>query len=158
MPIKHGPSHMPATVPPDAEVARLREENAELLAEVREWVCTECNTVFPPESLNKGFRVVLCPRCEGITMPRYAWEVKRLRAQLALKETGLDLARERIKDASDLAMQYGMIDGAHHKQWVIDQMLRTILGPLYDEWRHKVEHATDEEGELYPLWDDGIPP
>jgi hypothetical protein len=34
---------------------------------------------------------------------------------------------KRIKNAIKLALRHGGIDGAHHKMWVIDQMVR-ILG------------------------------
>lgn len=30
------------------------------------------------------------------------------------------------------AERYGMYESAHHKQWVIDQMLRRLLGDAYD--------------------------
>ena len=61
-----------------------------------------------------------------------------------------------IKDCSDVALQYGMIDGAHHKQWVIDQMLRVVLKDCY-------EITIKNFNEQYPLgeyepWDEGIAP
>ena len=34
--------------------------------------------------------------------------------------------KERIKEALNLAWQYGQIDGSHHKMWVIDQMVRVL--------------------------------
>lgn len=55
---------------------------------------------------------------------------------------------DRIKRARDVALQYAMYDGAHHKQWCIDQMLRAMLGDI--------GYATflDE----FEAWDEGIPP
>jgi len=35
---------------------------------------------------------------------------------------------ERIQAALDIASSYGGIDGAHHKMWVIDQMVRVLTG------------------------------
>jgi hypothetical protein len=35
---------------------------------------------------------------------------------------------ERIAKALEFPNQYGYIDGAHHKQWVIDQMVRALTG------------------------------
>jgi len=35
---------------------------------------------------------------------------------------------QRVRDALEIAREYGDIDGAHHKQWVIDQMMRTLTG------------------------------
>lgn len=36
--------------------------------------------------------------------------------------------RERIEKALEIAVGYGSIDGAHHKDWVIDQMVRALTG------------------------------
>lgn len=35
---------------------------------------------------------------------------------------------ERIEKALSIAVAYGGIDGAHHKDWVIDQMVRALTG------------------------------
>lgn len=34
----------------------------------------------------------------------------------------------RVKKALELAVRYKGIDGAHHKDWVIDQMVRALTG------------------------------
>jgi hypothetical protein len=34
----------------------------------------------------------------------------------------------RIDAALNFALRYGNIDGAHHKTWVIDQMVRALTG------------------------------
>lgn len=48
--------------------------------------------------------------------------------------------------------QYGSIDGSHHKQWVLDQIVRTILTKdQYDEW------VADTIAEGFE-WDTGISP
>lgn len=60
---------------------------------------------------------------------------------------------DKITEATNLALQFGMIDGAHHKQWVIDQMLRILNGEKYDEIIK--EHNLDED---YEKWDEGIAP
>lgn len=36
--------------------------------------------------------------------------------------------KERIEKAIKLAVQYGGIDGDHHKSWAIDQMVRALTG------------------------------
>jgi len=36
--------------------------------------------------------------------------------------------KDRIEKALDFAIQYGGIDGDHHKMWVIDQMVRALTG------------------------------
>lgn len=35
---------------------------------------------------------------------------------------------DRIQKALDIAVRYGGNDGAHHKDWVIDQMVRALTG------------------------------
>ena len=66
----------------------------------------------------------------------------------------------------DIIHQYGGEDGAHHKQWVLDQVLRAILGDKYEAWIHEfefepsdTEHDDErgEDGRLYE-WDTGITP
>jgi hypothetical protein len=53
-----------------------------------------------------------------------------------------------------VATRFGMIDGEHHKQWVIDQMLRALLGPAgYERWVAGKNSDPD-----YADWDAGIAP
>jgi hypothetical protein len=40
---------------------------------------------------------------------------------------------ERFSKAVDLILRYGSVDGAHHKQWVLDQVLRILLEDNYEE-------------------------
>jgi 3-methyladenine DNA glycosylase AlkC len=53
----------------------------------------------------------------------------------------------RITAAVAVADQYAQTDGAHHKMWVIDQMLRRLLQDDYDAWVA-----------AHPDWDAGIAP
>ena len=41
-----------------------------------------------------------------------------------------------IQEALDIITQYGGIDGAHHKQWVLDQIVRTLTKTEkgYEKW------------------------
>ena len=55
--------------------------------------------------------------------------------------------------AAAIALRYGGIDGSHHKQWVIDQMLRMIAGAGYAA----VIAAYNSDPEEYQ-WDEGIAP
>lgn len=55
----------------------------------------------------------------------------------------------------DLIEQYGGIDGAHHKQWVIDQIARVLIDN-YDKW--VVEMCDGEDGPNTYDWDIGIAP
>lgn len=60
--------------------------------------------------------------------------------------------KEKIARALDIANNYGTIDGAHHKMWVIDQMVRVLVG--LETSYHKNYNSEDED---YP-WDTGIAP
>ena len=64
--------------------------------------------------------------------------------------------RERIEAALDIAFAYGSTDGAHHKAWVIDQMVRALIGDKYEAWAR--EARAGEEGPETYEWDEGIPP
>lgn len=44
---------------------------------------------------------------------------------------------ERIEKALALAVAYGGNDGAHHKDWVIDQMVRALTGCPVQTITHK---------------------
>lgn len=63
---------------------------------------------------------------------------------------------EQIEKAIDLAIQYGQIDGAHHKTWVIDQIVRMLTG---DNYGNIISEACDgEDGADTYDWDIGIAP
>lgn len=67
---------------------------------------------------------------------------------------------ERIKKALAIAWDYGQIDGAHHKMWTIDQMVRVLCGSKeeYEKWVNAyTEPLSDEDGDYYE-WDTGIAP
>lgn len=65
----------------------------------------------------------------------------------------LQEAEAKISKALELAFEYAQIDGAHHKTWVIDQMVRALTGDAYEDW---VEEYQGEDGEYE--WDEGIAP
>ncbi len=62
----------------------------------------------------------------------------------------------KIKEALKLALNYGGIDGAHHKSWTIDQMVRILAGDNYD--RVIEEHCNGKDGPDTYDWDEGIAP
>lgn len=66
----------------------------------------------------------------------------------------------RIDEALDLIESYGGIDGAHHKQWVLDQVVRKLCGSeeSYQAWLDNYQGEADEEGYTEYEWDVGIPP
>ncbi len=77
-------------------------------------------------------------------------------------ETGDDMSyvrtevSDKTQEAIDLAIQFGGIDGSHHKMWVIDQMLRILLGDKYAETIKEI--CNGEDGPNTYEWDEGIAP
>lgn len=57
-----------------------------------------------------------------------------------------------IAKAVQIALDYGQVDGAHHKAWVIDQMLRALEGDHYAQ--EIADYCRDGEYE----WDVGVAP
>lgn len=58
--------------------------------------------------------------------------------------------------AIDFILQHGGIDGGHHKQWVLDQVLRILAGEAYEVL---VEEYCDGEDDPNTYeWDEGIAP
>lgn len=64
--------------------------------------------------------------------------------------------KQRISKAIKIAIQFGQIDGDHHKMWVIDQMLRALLGK---EYKATIKAAcAGEDGPDTYFWETGIAP
>jgi hypothetical protein len=61
----------------------------------------------------------------------------------------------KIHEALELIKNFGGTDGAHHKQWVLDQVVH-ILAPDYNEWL--LEYQWGEDGPNTYEWDDGVAP
>lgn len=61
----------------------------------------------------------------------------------------------KVQKILDVITQYGGIDGAHHKQWVLDQIVR-FAAPNYEEWVKYYEDG--EDGPKTYEWDVGIAP
>jgi hypothetical protein len=59
--------------------------------------------------------------------------------------------QERIDAAMAVIVDFGDIDGAHHKQWVIDNIARCLLDHEYEAW-------VDAMSESDMPWDEGIAP
>lgn len=60
------------------------------------------------------------------------------------------------REVVDILLQYGDVDGAHHKMWVIDQAVRKIAGEHYDEVIYAANYG--EDGANTYNWDEGIAP
>ena len=65
-------------------------------------------------------------------------------------------AEEKIEKAIELAVRYGQIDGAHHRVWVIDQIVRVLAGNDYARVIREAKAGAD--GANTYSWDEGIPP
>lgn len=63
---------------------------------------------------------------------------------------------EKIQKALDMITNYGGIDGGHHKQWVMDQIVRILTGPEYEKWVKRYEDGDD--GPHTYEWSEGIAP
>lgn len=64
--------------------------------------------------------------------------------------------RKRIRDALEIAFTYSQIDGSHHKEWSIDQMVRCLTGSDYDDFVRTYKDG--EDGPETYAWSVGIPP
>lgn len=69
---------------------------------------------------------------------------------------------ERVEDALAQIREFGGIDGAHHKQWLLDQIVRTLTDATKDDqddylaWLAAYENGSD--GPNTYTWDTGIAP
>ena len=70
----------------------------------------------------------------------------------------MPVTKERIAidDALLLIFKYGGIEGGHHKQWVLDQVVRALTGDVYAAW--VAEAKAGEDGPDTYNWDEGIAP
>lgn len=63
---------------------------------------------------------------------------------------------EKVRLALQFALENGQYDGAHHKMWVIDQIVRILTGDRYDQVI--AEYCDGEDGPETYAWDEGIAP
>lgn len=63
-----------------------------------------------------------------------------------------------IQGALQLISDYGGIDGGHHKQWVLDQVVRLLTNSdsAYADWLS--DHEAAEDGIKMYEWNEGIIP
>lgn len=63
---------------------------------------------------------------------------------------------ERVDAAICVGFHFGCVDGAHHKMWTIDQMLRILTGADYPT--HVADFEEGEDGPKTYEWSTGIAP
>lgn len=92
----------------------------------------------------------------------YMIYARRFRREAAL-ERALEASQresealnEIMRAAIHIGFNYGGNDGAHHKQWTIDQMIRILAGDEYDLL--VVKACAGEDGPNTYTWDTGIAP
>jgi hypothetical protein len=140
----------------------LEDGNAALRAEVEEWLCSSCNTVYPGPPA-KGFSCVVCPKCGGNTGPKLSVENAALRAESAMFKERWELEQiryEGISSANDelrarvAVLEKGLmavdgligesrgVDGLHlNGDVALWEDLRT--GGVYEEWLRDYDAALD---------------
>ena len=70
--------------------------------------------------------------------------------------TAANTCAEQAAAALEVARRYGGNDGAHHKDWVIDQMVRCLTGEGYAAF--VADAKGGEDGPETYEWNEGIPP
>lgn len=65
-------------------------------------------------------------------------------------------AKAQIDEALDIIGESAGIDGAHHKTWVIDQVVRSLTGGEYEQWVEA--YCNGEDGPETYEWDEGVAP
>ena len=63
---------------------------------------------------------------------------------------------KKIEKVLEIATSDIGCDGAHHKQWFLDQVIRALTGDAYEDWVQ--QHCDGEDGPETYEWDEGIPP
>ena len=75
---------------------------------------------------------------------------------MSCEQCGDDEAVSKINNATDIAFRHGQNDGAHHKAWVIDQVIRILSGENYAAI--VADACAGEDGPSTYEWERGIAP
>ncbi len=91
--------------------------------------------------------------------PMIGWVTCRSYATHQFGGTNMLTPQDNIDGALRLIRRYGGIDGNHHKQWVLDHVVRLLLGLDNDAYAAWVkETCAGEDGPDTYSWDRGTPP
>lgn len=105
-----------------------------------------------PDNLIRGCASFIDAQAEPVAQSPAAMagygapEIERIKQKMTEKE----------QKVLDLIEQYGGIDGAHHKDWLLDQLARILTGEGYEAW--VVELKSGEDGPETYSYDEGIAP
>ena len=100
---------------------------------------------------------IQCKHCGMKTndfyIPQNSSQEERIKAEKKAIEQWNELEgyENRCMEISNLILAYGMIEGEHHKQWLIDNIVRVLKGDDYNNW---VKEMYEDGYE----WDAGIAP
>lgn len=90
--------------------------------------------------------------------PESGDDMSYVRTEVEVSEVidGEQSPADRVIDAIKIGIQFGGFDGAHHKSWVIDQMIRKLSGRNYDQI--VADAKAGENGPDTYSWDVGVAP
>jgi hypothetical protein len=81
---------------------------------------------------------------------------QQLSQRIQENDLELEQAFKRENSALKIALEFGGCDGADHKMWVIDQVIRALVGGGYDKIITEVKNGKD--GPNTYDWDTGVAP
>lgn len=98
-----------------------------------------------------------CMGCGATTVSVEAWNRRPVHsAPFSHLPTDSRTLLGRLSAALAVIESSGGVDGAHHKMWVIDQVVRELTGNDYPAW--VAQFRAGEDGPHTYNWDEGIPP
>lgn len=131
---------------------RTYEWNSQAIREATERIATDFGPYMPKWEMDR-----LVSRIQRF-MISIALEKEIQIMELERQVAGYIDQEQTIAGALNIAYSDGQIDGDHHKTWVIDQMVRVLLGSdeAYQRWVQNFEYG--EDGEKTYEWEEGIAP
>jgi len=103
-----------------------------------------------------GYSTKALAKLHEMTQPGVWRRVQNVREKE--RGNGMNEYEKRVTLAVRQILRWGMFEGEHHKQWTLDSALRLLLGNGYDDAIRDFNSYTDDDGEKYPPWDEGIAP
>lgn len=83
-------------------------------------------------------------------------EALQLGSTTSPEDAPIETDQQKIVAALAIITRYGGIDGAHHKQWTLDQVVRALTGGAYRHWVRGYQKG--DEGPNTYEWETGIAP